>query len=39
MIRVVEGELYIRGLKMNKRDIYKINKVCSSYSFLVLPIA
>ena len=39
MIRVVGGELCIRGLKVNKRDMQKINQVCSSYSSLVLPIA
>ena len=37
MLRVVEGELYIRGLRM--KDIQKINQACSFYSSQVLPIS
>ena len=37
MLRVGEGELYIRGLRL--KDIQKINQAGSFYSSQVLPIA
>ena len=37
MIRFVEGELYIRRLKVNKRDMQKINQVCSFLSLSSSP--